>query len=270
MQFISDQAGIDVLHIKGPAIDPSLTYWDDAQQHRPRYSTDADVLVRPGHEAALIRQLVNHGWRPITSFEDGSAFHHASSLWHSYLGYVDLHREFPGFEADPEVVFDRLWTDRRPMQIANWTCQTPSLIAQRVILILHTARGGRESDLERAWHAASASEREQMWALVDQTDAEVAFGVALGDLDSNRDRPTHELWELYATGRSDDRWAEWIARLRAARGPGEKVRELGAMLRLNRGHLEMDLGHPPSRREIVVASLRRYARAVSALLGKPR
>lgn len=201
VQLVCERAGIDALHIKGPAVDPRL--------ERPCASTDADVLVRPGQQDRLIAELVRHGWRVVTGFEDGSAFHHAAALWHTYLGYVDVHRIFPGFEVPASEAFDILWADRGQTEIAHRDCSVPSLTAQRVMLVLHTARGGRGTDLERAWHDATQAERDEMAVLVDRLQARVAFDIALGRLDTNLDAASHDLWQLYATGRQSDRWAEW-------------------------------------------------------------
>lgn len=52
------------------------------------------------------------GWSTVTTFETGSAFEHAASLWHTALGWVDVHRIFPGITADPDAAFDELWRDR--------------------------------------------------------------------------------------------------------------------------------------------------------------
>lgn len=266
VQQIAHAAGIDLLHIKGPATHPQLLPIEPNGTGRlKRISTDADVLVRPGREDELVGLLQAHGWRVVTTFTDGSAFHHASSLWHEYLGYVDVHRKFPGFGAEASVVFEALWSDRISLEIAHQPCPAPCLTAQRLILILHTARGGRTDDLRLAWHCATEQERREVQNLVARLKAEVAFGVALGDFESGRHAAEYDLWRLYATGAQGDRWAEWGARLRAAPGLRGKLRELGVMLRVSRGHLEMELGHRPSRREMLWAFGRRIQRAVSSL-----
>lgn len=54
VQAVADEAGADVLHIKGPAVAPSL---------RPggRERADADVLMRPGQLELLLAGLARHG-----------------------------------------------------------------------------------------------------------------------------------------------------------------------------------------------------------------
>lgn len=276
VQWLADAQGFDVLHIKGAAVDQSLLSVSPPGsgelagegQPQPRNSTDADILVRPTQAQELVATMLEQGWRVITDFETGSAFQHAASLWQPYLGYVDVHRRFPGIGLDPEEAFDVLWAGRGTSEIAHRRCQVPSLAAQRVLLLLHTARGGRASDKERAWDDAEPEERLAAEALVARLKAEVAFAAATGGLDRYADAPDHDLWELYSTRRQADRLAELRARLKAAGTVRAKARLLVTMLRVNRGHLEMELGHQPSRRELLWAARRRVRRAIDGLLGR--
>ena len=56
LQVMADEAGIDVLHIKGVAVDPALR--SDRQS-----GTDADLLVRPAQVEPLIEIMTARGWR---------------------------------------------------------------------------------------------------------------------------------------------------------------------------------------------------------------
>ena len=116
-QSLADDHGLDVLHIKGPAVDERLAAitpdsWEEDQRSAvgKRRSTDADVLVRPEQTKRLIDVMVDHGWELRYGFNDGSPFAHAATLEHSLFGYVDLHRRFPGLEVPPQVAFERLWS----------------------------------------------------------------------------------------------------------------------------------------------------------------
>ena len=60
LQVVVDGADVDVLHIKGPALDRSLT-------PGPRYSTDADLLVR--HSKVPLLQLYQALERPRSPSE---------------------------------------------------------------------------------------------------------------------------------------------------------------------------------------------------------
>ena len=66
VQVLADRAGVDVLHIKGAAL-------DESSATAGRSSSDADVLVRPEHVAALVNAVRGAGWVLETSFESGSS-----------------------------------------------------------------------------------------------------------------------------------------------------------------------------------------------------
>src|SRR6187200_1631590 len=105
VQALAEQHGIDLLHVKGPALDASLSRPD-------RPSSDADVLVRPAQVEAFTAHLRAHGWRLVTDFASGSAFEHAANYHHGHWGYVDVHRVFPGITLEPDEAFELLWSER--------------------------------------------------------------------------------------------------------------------------------------------------------------
>src|SRR6188474_529338 len=93
LQVLAEENGIDLLHIKGPAVDHSLLearepvagdveIADEARLVVSRASIDADVLVRPAHVDRLFDVVHRHGWTTKYRFEDGSAFEHAATLVH--------------------------------------------------------------------------------------------------------------------------------------------------------------------------------------------
>lgn len=273
VQAIADAVGADVLHIKGPAVNAALlgvqtiTEADGTQITRrmPRLSTDADVLVRPSHVASFLRALHEHEWVTVTRFETGSAFEHAASLWHDRLGYVDVHRRFPGITIHPEDAFDRLWQRRHSTPIAHYPCQLPAVADQRLILLLHAARSGGlvHHDTDVAWTRASAEEREQTLALASEFGADVALAAATGRLDDFADDPTTPLWRLFVDG-VPGRLDEWRARIRATPGLGGRLRLVARSLLVNTDHLGMALGRPPRPTEVVVE----YGRRVGRLTGE--
>lgn len=271
VQWFADAEHLDVLHIKGAAVDAALrpkqavTAEDGSSvlQVLPRLSSDADVLVRPEHVDRLLESLLSNGWRLLTDFSTGSAFHHAATLWHPNMGCLDIHRFFPGISLEASEAFDLLWEGRESIQIAHRPCQVPSVTAQRVILLLHAARGGRERDIEWCWERADEEDRAEARELVDMLGAHVAFAAAIGGLEEYVDAPDHDLWALYAARRESDRWAEWAARIRAATTWQDKLRELRGMMQVNRGHLTIELGRRPTGPEVRRAAIRRVRRAVS-------
>ena len=135
VQVIADDAGVDLLHIKGASVDPvllqqvevadpetGLTLWRPV----PRNSVDADVLVRPSHVRRLFAALRAHRWEMVYRFEDGSAFEHAATWIRPGLCHADIHRSFPGIGLNAEQAFEALWNDRHTMMLAGQECRVPA------------------------------------------------------------------------------------------------------------------------------------------------
>lgn len=274
VQAIADSAGIDVLHIKGPAVDPGLLAMvervdsDGRTVLEPvdRSSIDVDVLVRPSQVQDLIGAMRRHEWTLKVDFPDGSSFEHAATMAHPRLVHVDVHRSFPGFGHDAAAVFDRLWHDRRLSEIAGIPCAVPDETAQRLVLILNAVRGGpsRRSEIDRLWDRASDEDRAAVQRLADETGAQVALAAATGRLAEYRTSREHDLWELLASGQSAP-VAMWKARVRAQPTVRAAVREGVKRVVPNAGRLALRLGHAPSRRELAAAwvdQARTGARAV--------
>lgn len=267
VQVLAVEHGIDVLHIKGPAVDESLLRLAvraaaDADGAPPgrlaRTSSDADVLVRPSHVSRLMEVMHEHGWTTRYRFEDGSAFEHAATLMHPYLAPLDVHRWFPGVGLDPEAAFDRLWRDRHLATIAGQPCAVPSVTAQRLILMVHAARGGvaGHRDVTRSWVDASDTDRSQVQRLATELRAEVAVAAATGRLDDFRSHREHALWALLSSGETS-RLKLWAARVRAAPTTREAVRTGIRLVLPNPHRLAQALGRPPTARELAAAYARR-------------
>lgn len=132
--FWAHRAGIDVLVLKGPlAVEAGL---------RPsRPSADVDILLRPSDAAIFDRILSDLGWLP-RPHDDSSAFmYHSESYYHrSWSVDIDVHHEFPGFEEEPEAVFDYMWNRRCNAVIAGVTVEVPDLPAMATIQALHALR----------------------------------------------------------------------------------------------------------------------------------
>lgn len=254
VQRLADEARVELLHIKGYAVDPEL--------REPPRGTDIDVMVRPAHISVLDRALREHGWRLYTTFEYGSPFGHAQTYLHDVWGYIDIHRFFPGVRVEPALAFDRLWTDHGTVVVAGIPCAAPSIPAQALILILNSARAGtgRQRDLDVAWSGASEARRSEIEALAAELDAHVAFAAAVGGLERYRGERDYRLWKVASTGGT--RSEEWWARVRAAPSLVEALRVVAHAPLVNVGHLAHRLGRDPTRLEIVVEFFARPARAV--------
>ena len=246
VQALADEAGVDVLHIKGPAVHPGL-------RSRVRTGTDVDVIVRPSGVDRLMTTLDAHGWRVETTFDAGSAFDHAANLFHDSWGLLDVHRHYPGMDRDPSAAFQRLWSSRGSVQLAHVPCAVPDPIAQSLVLLLHAARSSAprrhtHPDVAPNWTDRTAQDRERIRALAAATGATVALAAATGHLDEHRGDPEAAVWEVFVHG--GDRLDEWSARFRAARGPRAKASVALRSLRVNRYYLGAEaraLPHPRAR-----------------------
>ncbi len=255
LQHLADGCGADLLHVKGVAIDRSLTTPD-------RVGTDADVLVRPDHVDRLLDTLTANHWTVHTTFATGSPFGHAATLVHDQWGFADVHRLFPGITAEPTVAFERLWRDRGTKEIAGIECAVPSLTGQTLILVLNAARSSPHgaADLETAWEAAPPERQRAVRDLVAELGAEVAFAAATGDLERYRGARGYDLWRVTTQGGT--RFEEWLARVKAAPTVGEALRLALRAPLVNTDHLAVMLGRPPTRMDVVREFFARPLRGV--------
>ena len=260
VQVLADDAGVDVLHIKGPAVHPGL-------RTSAHFGTDVDVIVRPSGVDALMAALAEHGWQIETTFDAGSAFDHAANLFHDSWGLLDVHRHYPGMDRDPAHAFDRLWSGRGSVELGHVPCAVPEPLAQSLVLLLHAARtphtGGDHPDVAPNWTDRTAQDRERIRELAADTGATVALAAATGHLDEYHGDPEAAVWEVFVHG--GDRLDEWSARFRAARGPRAKASVAWRSLRVSRYYLGQKLGHAPTRTELAAESLRRVGAGVRAV-----
>lgn len=252
LQRLADRAGVDVLHVKGPAVAEELldTRTDtdpDTGEERtirvPRGSSDADVLVRPAHVARFLDEVERNGWIRKTTFTSGSAFGHALNIYHPKLGNADVHRYFPGLEPDS---FDAIWQRRGTVELGNVACTVPSLRAQRLLLLLHAARSGASHpDTQRAWGRATQAERDDVLALARELGAELGIAAAIGTLDDYRDHPDYLLWQYFRSS-NPSRLDEWRARWRSATTLGAKATVVRNLIFFDPALLEAELGRRPT------------------------
>ena len=233
-----------ILHLKGEALDPVLA------EGRPS-STDCDVLVDPAQVSAYTSALTADGREQVTTFEHGSVFGHAATFHHRVWGTVDVHRAFPGLDHDPAATFERLWQDRGSVDLGGAACAVPHLTAQRLVLLVHAARdrsGRARHDVRVSWTEAEEQERARIETLAEQLGGAVPLALATGRPERAAGLPGAHVWRAVHEGASPS--TVWRARLQDARGPVARVRVLLEALRVNRDHLGLRLGHPPTRREV--------------------
>lgn len=261
LQALADRADARVLHIKGVALHPALS-----EGRRP--STDCDLLVAPEDVDAVIASLEEASWRRVTTFEHGSVFAHAATYYHSVWGTVDLHRWFPGLHRDAAASFDALWADRLLVDQGGRPTAAPSLVGQRLLLLLHAARTGgygSTGDVERSWTRAPEAEKAEVEALARQLDAVVPLAIATGREDDVIGLPQARLWT--ALHEHENSTAVWFARLRDARGVREHVAVLWSAMHVNPDHLALRLGRAPTRVDLARDWVGRLGRAGRRVLG---
>lgn len=272
LQQLANIAGVDVLHIKGPAVATELldrqeqvnAHGDLEVTVVPRASSDADLLVRPEHVGRFLSTVRSYGWVLKTDFTSGSAFGHALNIYHPKLGNADIHRHFPGLPIDRG--FEALWQGRNAISLGNISCSVPSLTGQRLILLLHAARSGaNHPDARRAWHNATSAEQDLVLRFAQELDAEIAVAAALGKLDAFSEHPDYLLWRYFSSG-ENSRFAEWKARWASAKNLPERYRVVKNLIFFSPAVLESELGHAPSRRELAARHLRRWSTMIHELL----
>ena len=263
LQVLADDAGVDVLHIKGPAVDDVLLNTREVEDPDSgvsalevvaRQSVDVDLLVRPSHIERLFAAMREHDWRMVYRFEDGSPFEHASTWMRVGLAAADVHRTFPGVGLDAEAAFEEFWAGRRRRPIAGYPCVVPALPAQRLILLLHAVRGGdlAGSDVRNAWDRADATEQAEVDALAALVDAEVALAAATGRLARFHGRREYDLWRALAVGERS-RVRLWRARVKAQPTAGARLRTAVRLVAPKPGRMRRNLGHEPNTRDYVRA-----------------
>lgn len=266
IQVLADERGIDVLHVKGPALDWELRRPWPQETGTVRTSIDADILVRPSHLRRLEQMLREQGWRRLYDFADGSAFEHAATWVIDGLSSLDVHRYFPGIEIDPERAFDVLWQERGQSLVAGVACAVPSLTAQRLIVIIHAARGRSsrdDADRARAWTSLTAQEAAAVEELADTVGARVALRAGTGRIETVRGARTYRLWKQLVEG-DGSRLAVWWSRVSSAPSLPAAIRLGVRMVLPNTARMETDLGRPPTVREVgrAYASRLRYGARV--------
>jgi hypothetical protein len=132
---VAEESGIRVLFIKGPIL--------AMQGLRPeRPSVDVDVLVDPSRFEDAQQILREHGWRidvPSTGAHV-MTFHSKTYRHDTWPCEIDVHDRFPGFFAEPQVVFEALWARRTTATIAGREVPCPDLLGNAAIAALHALR----------------------------------------------------------------------------------------------------------------------------------
>lgn len=145
--FLLREAGLAVLHIKGP----TLAQWLYDDGTRP--AGDVDVLVSPAQVDTALEILRLHGF--VERFEGvdrAATTDHAVAMYRpdEQTGHdeVDVHSSFPGLDADPARTFDELWRRRELAQLAHTDVWFPDRAGVALLTVLNTARSRTPKTLE--------------------------------------------------------------------------------------------------------------------------
>jgi hypothetical protein len=156
---VARDADVRVLFIKGPTA-------EEQGLREPRTSLDVDALVDPGRRHVLADRLTGLGWvdeHPYTS----PTVLPMHSLTHRHRAWpceLDLHDRFPGFFADPQEVFERLWAGRTTVTVAACEIPCPEPAGQALVLALHALRDPH--------HAAKVHELDDLAHRISRTATE--------------------------------------------------------------------------------------------------
>ena len=252
-QRIADLHSIDILHIKGYAFSQEI-------YRKGRYSSDADLLVRPSQVDRFVKILLADGWRIQAHFETGSVFEHAMTLYHASWGLTDIHRFFPGLgrHGEYEKAFNRIWAARKTRLIAHRPCTVPSDLDARLIVVLHRARAASRysADINYLVNRMSYADWQRLKARADELDSVLAYSAAMGGLDQHRGDRDYLLW--LSVSQNVPHYVQWLGRLRSAATLCDKLRVLKTIFFVNKDHLAMELGRTPTRAEVLAKFFARF------------
>ena len=243
VQHLADDAGVDLLHIKGPAFLPDLRPPESSLQRRRRPGPP-----QPPAPASSPRWSRSAGSKR-TDFATGSVFAHAANWWHDDWGWVDVHVQLARRHDRPRGGVRRARRGRAPP--AHRPHRLPGARPHRPAPRAGAPRG----PLHRVDPTSTTPGRARTtpsrlgcarWPAT--LDAEVALAAGLGELEHFRDHPTYALWRHVCTGGS--RLDEWRARLKAAPTARARAELVAGVFRVNRDHLGMELGRPPTRQDL--------------------
>jgi hypothetical protein len=263
---------VRVLFIKGPTA--------QLQGLRsPRASVDVDVLVDPARQERLAARLVGLGWvdeHPYTS-PTVLPMHSSTHRHPSWPCELDLHDRFPGFFAEPQAAFDRLWERRSSVEVAAQPIPCPDVAGQTLVLALHALRDphdpGKAAELsalvERVLETADTASLADLAGLAHDlgaADTAAPFLDLLGAPAVGRGttRPDDlRAWQLRTEpDASVVGWVDELRRLPWRRRP----RFVWYAAFLTEDELRADdPGLPPGRRAVIGARVRRLRRGLGAL-----
>lgn len=269
---LAQECDVRLLFIKGPtAVEQGL--------REPRGSLDVDALVDPARRHLLIAGLTDLGWvdeHPYTS-PTVLPMHSTTHRHRRWPCELDLHDRFPGFFADPQDVFERLWARRATVTVAAHEIPCPDPAGQALVLALHALRDPADESKARELAAlvervrasstdASLRDLAQLARSLGAADTAAPFLDRLGAPSVGRGTTAAEdlrAWRLRTEPHASVAgWVDELRRLPARRWPGY----LWYAAFLTEEELRLDdPGLPRGRRALLRARLLRLRRGLRAL-----
>jgi Uncharacterised nucleotidyltransferase len=175
---------LEVVVLRGPWLARRLYRADET-----RNSIDVDLLVED--VAAASTALDQLGYDCVVDWTPGMNRHAWTHVKRDAVS-VDLHRTLVGVEAPPERVWKVFLRESDETAIGSDRIRVPVLRAHLLIVSLHAAQHGAESDktmedLRRALNRYDAAEWALATALARELVADQAFGAGLCLLDRGRE-----------------------------------------------------------------------------------
>jgi hypothetical protein len=181
---VASRLGLRVLLIKGP-----VTRLQGIRA--PGGSVDVDVLVEPSGVGSLMTALAELGWTETAPPTGALVLPlHSHALQHPVWPFeIDVHGRFPGFLADPPVVFEELWRRRTSVDLAHRELPCPDVVSHAAITALHLLRDGHYAHrvaytdvVDRLRSRWTGEERDDLARLCRDTGANDTLAPLLADL----------------------------------------------------------------------------------------
>lgn len=276
VHILASSLGVRALFVKGPAL-----YRRGLRKKRT--SSDVDVLVAPEDFGRLCSALEEAGWGERDSgFVMRNVSHHSRAFVSpSWPCDIDVHTYFPGFLADPTLVFDTLWARRSSLRFAGQRCAVTDRVSSALVLALHSLRSTKKdarhsSELTQLYSASfTPAEQKELGLIAAHTGSAEALegvlshlGVAARLSDSPIDPSTLRAWRVRTEVSTGGLGAYvWLRAFRAAPLRMKPKVLMNALWPSDHDFLVMrpDLPHDP--KVMNAARRRRLVRGVATLPG---
>lgn len=164
--------GTRVLHIKGLAAEAVLPLDQGL-------SADVDLLVDPTGYRGYINLMQGLETTEVVDDAGRSSEAHAVEIVsHGLSVSLDVHGHFPGYRADPDVVFEVLHRRSVPVMLGGWECACLDRVGLAVLGVVHAARNPEGSRSRRLallrWDMLDEGERAEALELIVELQAQGA------------------------------------------------------------------------------------------------